>query len=264
LPKSRSAHRLSPEDRHREILALLRREGAVQVAVLARTFNVTTETARRDLDELAENGALKRTYGGGASLSLIDEPGIGIRSRAYAAERQRIAAAAAALVEAGDALMIDCGSTTGFFAHALAARNLHLTVLTNCLPVAMAMGTSSKCRVIICPGGYVEREGGIYGADTVEFIQRYHADKAFIGAGGLGPVGVTDADSLGCAIKRAMIERSDQTVLLADSSKFNLSQFERVCGLDSLDALVCDASPPKELAGSLRKADVRVTVAPKS
>ena len=152
----------------------------------------------------------------------------------------------------------------GSLAHALAARNLHLTVLTNCLPVAMAMGTSSKCRVIICPGGYVEREGGVYGADTVEFIQRYHADKAFIGAGGLGPAGVTDADSLGCAIKRAMIERSDQTVLLADSSKFNLSQFERVCGLDNLDALVCDAPPPREFAASLRKADVRVTVAPKS
>lgn len=264
MPKSRTAHRLSPEERHGEILALLRREGAVQVAVLARIFNVTTETARRDLDELAENGALKRTYGGGASLSLIDEPGIGIRSRAHAAERQSIAAAAAAMVEAGDAVMIDCGSTTGFFAHALAARNLHLTVLTNCLPVAMAMGTSSKCRVIICPGEYVTREGGVYGADTLEFIRRYHANKAFIGAGGLGPVGVTDADSLSCSIKRAMIERAEQTILLADGSKFNLAQFERVCGLDSIDGLVCDVAPTKQLAAALKTAGVRVTVAPKA
>jgi DeoR/GlpR family transcriptional regulator of sugar metabolism len=118
----------------------------VRIATLAKAFDVTTETARRDLDELAEGGALKRTYGGGASRSLTDEPGIGTRSRLHAAERGRIAAAAAKIVENRDALMIDCGSTTSLFAHALAARNLHLTVVTNCLPVARAMGTSALPR----------------------------------------------------------------------------------------------------------------------
>jgi DNA-binding Lrp family transcriptional regulator len=104
--------RLTRQERHAEILALLRREGTVRIATLARAFAVTTETARRDLDELAQAGALKRTYGGGAGRSPTDEPGIGVRSRARADERARIGAAAAMRVEAGDVLMIDCGSTT--------------------------------------------------------------------------------------------------------------------------------------------------------
>ena len=243
------------------MLALLRREGTVRIATLAKAFDVTTETARRDLDELAQSGALKRTYGGGASRSLIDEPGIGVRSRAHASERGLIGAVAAGMVESGDALMIDCGSTTTLFANALAARDLHLTVLTNCLPVARALGTNAHCRVVLCPGDYVPREGGTFGAEALDFIRRFKSNKAFIGAGGLTPDGVTDADSLGCAVKRAMIERSDRTILLLDSSKYDLVQFERVCALSDVDELVAEATPPKALAGGLKRAGVHVTLA---
>jgi len=257
----RRTQRLNQQERHAQLLALLRREGTVRIATLAKVFDVTTETARRDLDELARSGALKRTYGGGASRSLIDEPGIGIRSRAHAAERGLIGTAAAGMVEPGDALMIDCGSTTSLFANALAARDLHLTVVTNCLPVARALGTNAKCRVILCPGDYVPREGGTFGADAVDFIRRFKANKAFIGAGGLTPDGVTDADSLGCSIKRAMVERSDRTLLLLDSSKYDVVQFERVCALSAVDDLLSDATPPKKLAAGLKRAGVRVTLA---
>ncbi len=258
---ARKKQRLSQEDRQAQVLALLRREGIVRVATLARTFDVTTETARRDLDELAESGALQRTYGGGASRSLTDEPGIGDRGRAYPAERRAIAMAAAQQVEAGEALMIDSGSTTSAFADALAARDLRLTVVTNCLPAARTLGSGTHCRVILCPGEYVMREGGVFGADTVDFIRRFKANRAFIGAGGITGDGVTDADSRGCSVKRAMIERADRSVLLADSSKFELVQFERVCALADIDELVCDAAPPRRLAASLRGAGIAVTLA---
>jgi len=258
---SRQVRRLTQHERHAQILALLRREGTVRIATLAKAFDVTTETARRDLDELTEKGALKRTYGGGASRSLTDEPGIGIRSRAHAAERGLIATAAAAMVEHGDALMIDCGSTTRLFAHALAARNLHLTVVTNCLPVARALGVNFHGRTILCPGDYVAREDGVYGSDAVDFIRRFKANKAFIGAGGVTTDGVTDADSLSASIKRAMIERSDRTILLVDNSKYDEVQFERVCALADVDELVSEARPPKRLAASLKSAGVRVVVA---
>jgi DeoR family glycerol-3-phosphate regulon repressor len=258
---SRREHRLTQQERHAQVLALLRREGILRVATLARAFGVTTEPARRDLDELARSGALTRTYGGGAGRSLTDEPGIGIRSRVHEMERGRIGVAAARLVEPGDALMIDCGSTTSLFAGALAARDLHVTVVTNCLPAARSLGTSAHCRVILCPGEYVLREGGVYGSDTLEFIRRFQANKAFLGAGGLTPDGVTDADSLGCAVKRAMMERSDRTILLLDSSKYDLVQFERVCALSGVDELVSDAAPPRRLAASLKAARVGVAVA---
>lgn len=253
--------RLTREARHAQVLALLRREGTVRIATLARTFAVTTETARRDLDELARSGALNRTYGGGASRSLTDEPGIGARGRAHAAERTRIGIAAAAMVGEGDAVMIDCGSTTALFANALAARNLRVTIVTNCVPAARALGASAHCRVILCPGEFVAREGGVYGHDTVDFIARFRANKAFVGAGGVAADGVSDADSLSCSVKRAMMTCSDHSVLLADRSKFELIQFERVCALADLDALVTDAAPPKRLDAALSRARVRTIVA---
>jgi DeoR/GlpR family transcriptional regulator of sugar metabolism len=256
----RARSRLTQEQRHAEVLALLRREGTVRIATLAQRFDVTTETARRDLDHLAATGALQRTYGGGASRSLTEEPGIGIRSRSHALERSRIGAAAAAAVEPGDALMIDCGSTTALFANALAARNLPLTVVTNCLPAARVLATGGRCRVILCPGDYVMREGGVYGADTVDFIRRFRANTGFVGAGGLAADGVSDADSRSCAIKRAMLERCERTQLLLDASKFDVVQFERVCALHAIDGLVTDRTPPRRLAAALERAGVSVRV----
>jgi DeoR/GlpR family transcriptional regulator of sugar metabolism len=258
---SKSRPRLSQQERHAQIVALLRREGIVRIAELAQAFDVTTETARRDLDELARNGALKRTYGGGASRSLTDEPGIGVRGRSHAPERARLAAAAANLVEPGDALMIDCGSTTALFANALAARNLHLTVVTNALPVARALGTSAACRVILCPGRYVMRESGVFGSDTLDYLRRFKANKAVIGAGGISTDAVTDADSASCAVKRAMMERAERIQLLVDSSKFDVVQFEEVCTLDRIDELVCESAPPRKLAGRLKAAGVHVRIA---
>lgn len=253
--------KLTQQERHAQIVALLRREGTVRIATLADLFDVTTETARRDLDDLADAGALNRTYGGGASRSLTDEPDIGERGRAHHAQRARSGAGAAALIEPGEALMIDCGSTTTLFAHALAARGLPLTVLTNCLLVARALGVSAQCRVKLCPGDYVMREGGVYGADTLDFIRRFKANRVIIGAGGLTVDGVMDADSASCAVKRAMMERAERTLLVADSSKYGVAQFERVCGFGDLDDLVSDAPPPKALAAALRKAGTRVAVA---
>jgi len=259
---SASRPRLSQEERHAQILALVRRDGIVRVATLARTFDVTTETARRDLDELAESGALQRTYGGGASRSLIDEPGIGLRDLVHLPERSRIAATAAALVEPGDAVMIDAGSTTSLFAAALAARNLHLTIVTNCLPVATAFAAADQSRVILCPGDYVAREAGVFGTETIAFLRRFHANKAFIGAGGLSSAGLTDADSAGCAVKRAMLERAERGLLLADSSKFDIVQFELAAPLAAVDDVVTDVAPPRSLAAALKAAGVALRLAP--
>ena len=261
---AKKTRRLNQEERHAQILALLQREGTVRIATLAEAFDVTTETARRDLDALGKNGALKRTYGGGAGRSLIDEPGIGVRSQARALQRASIGVAAARLVAPGDALMIDCGSTTTYFANALAARNLRLTVVTNSVAVAKVLGTSAACRVILCPGDYVIHEGGVYGSDTLDFIRRFNVNTAAIGAGGVTGNGVTDADSLSCAVKRAMIERAQHTILLADSTKYDIVQFERVCPLSDIDTLVCETAPPARLARRLHGAGMHVVVASNS
>jgi DeoR/GlpR family transcriptional regulator of sugar metabolism len=158
--------------------------------------------------------------------------------------------------------MIDAGSTTSLFASALAARNLHLTVITNCLPVANALGAGDRCRVILCPGDFVPRESAVFGTEAASFLHRFHANKAFVGAGGVTVDGVTDADSASCAVKRAMLERAERALLLVDSSKFDVVQFEGVAPLSAFDDLVTEAAPPRRLASALRTAGVAITLAP--
>ena len=127
----------------------------------------------------------------------------------------------------------------------------------------MRWGGGDRCRVILCPGDYVSRESAVFGAETAAFLRRFRANKTFIGAGGITVDGVTDADSASCAVKRAMLERGERSVLLVDSSKFDVVQFESVAPLAALTGLVTEAAPPRRLASALRGAGVAVTLAPK-
>lgn len=251
-----AGQRLSREQRRKRIIQMARGQGSVRINALAETFGVAAETMRRDLDELSEQGLLHRTYGGAALLSLTHEPQLWERQRSRVEERRLIGQYAAALVEPGDAVLVDCGSTTTFFARALAARAIDATLVTNCIPVALELGAAEQVRVILCPGDYVAREGGVYGAATLDFIRRYTVDKVFIGAGGLTVEGPTDADTRGVWVKRAMLERSRQALLLADHSKFELHQFEVVAPLDRISDVISDRPPPKELAKALGRAGV--------
>ena len=248
------------EHRQKQILHLARTQGAVRINALAEAFDVTGETIRRDLDELAERGLVQRTYGGATAQSLTLEPQVWERARTRVDERERIGRHAAGLIDPGDAVFVDCGSTTAVFARALAARAIALTAVTNCIPVASALGAVGELRVVLCPGDYVAREGGVYGSNTVDFLRRFTADKAFIGAGGLTVEGPSDADTRGVWVKRTMLMRARRKVLLVDSSKFGLTQFETICPLADLDDVVTDAAPETSLGNALREAGVRLHV----
>ncbi len=244
-------HRLSREERQKRLLQIARTEGSVRINALAETFEVTGETVRRDLDELCGRGLLHRTYGGAAALSLTHEPQVSERQRRHVDERRRIGRYAADLVDPGDAIFVDCGSTTTFFARALATRAIKATVVTNCIPVATEFSVAEEIRVILCPGDYVAREGGVYGSAALDFIRRYTADKAFIGAGGLTVEGAADADTQSVSIKRVMLERSRRAILLVDSSKFDLHQLELIGPLSSVNDVISDRTPGPELASAL-------------
>jgi len=248
--------RMHREERHKRIVEFAKVHGSVRINALAEAFGVTAETARRDLDELCGRGLLHRTYGGAAALSLTHEPQVWERQRSRVEERRRIGAYAAGLVDPGDAVFIDCGSTTTLLARALAARAIETTVVTNCIPVASELGTTGEARVILCPGEYVAREGGVYGPPALEFLRRYTADKAFIGASGLTTEGPSDADTGSIWIKRAMLERSKRSLLLVDASKFNLHQFEVVAPLETIDDVISDRAPDPALKKALATAGV--------
>ena len=257
-----ATERLPAAQRQEEILLRLQREGTVRIVTLAREFNVASETIRRDLDTLSENGLLDRSYGGAMRKSFTEEPTISERGQRHTAERQRIAEHASSLINQGDALMIDCGSTTTRFARSLAETASDLTVVTNCFPVATQVAAAANARVIVAPGNYNIRETGVYGPETLDFLRRYRVNRVVIGAGGLTADGPTDVDSAGAWVKRAMIDQGDETILLLDSSKFELLHFEIVVPLDRIAHLVTDRAPEGNLRAALDAAGVKVHCAP--
>lgn len=248
--------------RHERIIALLRANPTVRVAGLAREFNVSTETVRRDLDELGRLGMVNRTYGGAARSSMGHEAAVNERLQEHVGERQRIALHASRLVENNDLVMIDGGSTTIHFARQLAARSCHVTVLTNSLSVAAALGQDPSSKVVLCPGNYQPYEGIVTGPETIAFLERFFVDKTFIGASGLTEVGPSEVHSGAAWVKRLMLRQAKRKYLLLDASKFNSLRHELICPLGEIDELITDRRPSGTVRAGLVNAAVTIKVVP--
>jgi DeoR/GlpR family transcriptional regulator of sugar metabolism len=253
--------KISKRQRQERIVARLSSTVAVRIATLAEEFDVTTETIRRDLDELAGRGLLARTYGGAAGRALANEPGVKTRAQKLVAERQRIAKHAASFVSSGDVVMIDAGSTTTHLAEVLMQNAIELKVITNSLGAARLLGQSGMIEVMFCPGELRWTEEGVFGPETLAFLDRFHADFAFIGAGGFTAEEVTDADASGAWIKRKMIARAQRAVLVADREKMGRTQFAHVCPLSALHDIVTDMALPPLFADAVASARINVHIA---
>jgi DeoR/GlpR family transcriptional regulator of sugar metabolism len=252
--------RLSKKERHELILSEVRRSASIRISRLAMRLGVAGETIRRDLIELGDAGLLNRTYGG-ATISLVtSEPVIAERSQTMVEERTRIGRGAAGLVKKGQIVMIDGGSTTYEVARNLSQLRRDLTVITNSIGVASVAGANPTFRVILCPGTYDSREASVFGEDTVEFISRYNADIAIIGASSLSADGPSDMISGAAAVKRAMISRTLSTALVVTNDKFGRNSLERVCGLGELSDIVTDREPQPALRAVIEAAGTELHV----
>ncbi|QKC81674.1 DeoR/GlpR family DNA-binding transcription regulator [Mesorhizobium sp. NZP2077] len=252
--------RLSKKERHALILSEVRRSASIRISRLALRLGVAGETIRRDLIELGDAGLLNRTYGG-ATISLVtSEPVIAERSQTMIEERARIGHGAAGLVEKGQIVMIDGGSTTYEVARSLSQLKRELTIITNSIGVASVTGANPTFRVILCPGTYDSREASVVGEDTVEFVKRYNADIAIIGASSLSVDGPSDMISGAAAVKRAMIARALSTALVVTNDKFGRNSLERVCGLGELSDIVTDREPQPALRAVIEAAGTELHV----
>ena len=239
--------RLSKKHRQDRILAELRASATIRISDLAGELGVSYETIRRDLEEMGQSGLINRTYGGAVARPFGFEPAWNERFGKLTEEREAIAALAARLVQPGEALMIDAGATTLHFARRLAAELKDLTIVTTSFAAAMALGANPSFAVISCPGRYDPHEGSVYGPDAIAFLGRFNANRVFMSASGITAEGPNEANSGAAAVKRAMLRRAEQRVLLLDSGKFDQPSLEVVCPLSDLHRLVCDAPPPRGL-----------------
>ncbi|ODA97262.1 transcriptional regulator [Mesorhizobium sp. SEMIA 3007] len=252
--------RLSKKERHELILSEVRRSASIRVSRLALRLGVAGETIRRDLIELGDAGLLNRTYGGATISLATSEPVIAERSQTMIEERARIGRGAAGLVEKGQIVMIDGGSTTYEVARGLSQLRRELTIITNSIGVASVTGANPSFRVILCPGTYDSREASVVGEDTVEFVRRYNADIAIIGASSLSADGPSDMISGAAAVKRAMISRALSTALVVTNDKFGRNSLERICALRALSDIVTDREPQPALRAVIEAAGTELHV----
>ena len=252
-------------ERERLIEEALRPTGFVSYRELEALLEASPATIRRDLTRLEENGRIVRVHGGArraeevdGSPRLIGTP-FDLSISQNLAAKQAIGRAAAALVQPGEGIMVDGGTTTLQMCPHLAGR--HCQVLTNSLHIVNALLPQDGTRILV-PSGTVFREQNIILAAAGEdSMPRFHAPKLFMGAAAVGPRGIMQADVILVAAERRLIDRAEEVVLLVDSSKFTAQSGTIVCGLDEIDVVITDAVPD-DMAEVLRQAGVRIELVP--
>jgi DeoR/GlpR family transcriptional regulator of sugar metabolism len=242
--------------RHEAILAELRASPAIRIVELATAHGVSTETIRRDLDELSATGLISRTYGGATGAPSTHEPQLDERYRLNQEQRSLLARGVVSLISDGDTLMIDSGATTIHVARRLAAALNNLAVVTTSFGVASALAANPTIRVRVCPGEYDPRDGGVGGPDALDYLERFKVAHAVIGASRMDADGPSDFNPGSVAVKRAMMRRAAETILVLDHSKLDKAAFERIGPLSAIDHLVTDEAPSDKLAKALERAGV--------
>jgi len=245
-------------DRLHRIMATLRTSDSVSVTELAEEHDVSEMTIRRDLDELAQQGVVRRIRGGALSLLLRgEEPPFGVREREAVAAKRRIGAETAALIADGEAVVLDGGTTALEVARALLDRRL--TVLPLALQAVSLLAAGPRVRLVL-PGGEVRRtELNLMGPLTESSIGALRFDTAIIGCCGLSAEhGLTAHDLPEVAVKQAAIAAARRVIAVCDSGKFTRTAFGAVCPIGRLAVVVTDESIPREQHDALLAAGVAV------
>ncbi|GAA0373288.1 DeoR/GlpR family DNA-binding transcription regulator [Microbispora corallina] len=240
----------------------LRTADSVSVAELAATYGVSEMTIRRDLDELAQQGVVRRVRGGALSLLLRgEEPPFGVREREAVEAKRRIGAEVAALLADGEAVLLDGGTTVLEVARAV--RDRRVTVLPLALQAAQELAAAPRVRLVL-PGGEVRHgEMNFVGPLTETSIRSLRFDTAVIGCCGLtAEHGLTAHDLPEVAIKQAAIASARRVIVACDSGKFSRTAFGAVCSLDRLDLVVTDEGVPQDQSDALAAAGVAVRTVP--
>ncbi len=248
---------LLSEERKNYILEQLHQFNKVKVVSLARHLQVSNETIRRDLDVLEKQGFLKRVYGGAVRrLYPAGEPPYQQRQDLNHEAKRMIGEMAAGLLQDGDTLVIDTGTTVLEMARAIRDKK-RLTILTNSLPVASLLLESINHqlftgKVILLGGELNPEQQSSSGVLCEEMLTKFHIDKAFISVGGVSlTTGISDYDVNESMMSKVMISVSKEVIVLADQNKMGVQAFCQIAPLDAVDVLISDFPEPASWSGEL-------------
>ncbi|TQO19310.1 DeoR family transcriptional regulator [Rhodoglobus vestalii] len=259
------------EERQQQIERQLAEAGRVAVIELARTFAVSSETVRRDLDQLEARGVARRVHGGAVSAARISrsEESVAQRTGRNSDAKERIARAAMALIPSNfvGAISIDSGTTTSRLAQHLVNWNPEkstgsLTVITHSISIASIVSENPHIAVQIIGGRLRGLTGAAVGATTLDQLSGIRPDISFLGANGVhADFGFSTPDPDEAAVKSALTRGSRRAIALVDASKLGTETLMSFASLTDVDTIITDRSPDAELTLALERADVETVIA---
>jgi DeoR family fructose operon transcriptional repressor len=248
------------EERQQMILDLLREAGKVSVDALTEEFSVSAPTIRADLATLEQRGQLRRTHGGAMlkESAAQDQP-IAPKEQARIDEKRRIARLAASRVRDNEVILLDAGTTVHEIARVLRERR-SLTIVTNSLPAAFEFSECVGTTVLLIGGHLNADRQATSGPLASDFLKDIHVDRAFIGVNGVSELGGwTVVDFEAVQLKRAMMLRAREVIVVADHSKLGEATFASIGPLTSAQALVTDTPIERpQLRNALELAGVEI------
>ena len=246
-------------ERRNTILARLSLEGKVIVSDLAREFDVTEETIRRDLEKLDREGLAKKTYGGAVANqnSNADLP-YSVRKRSNVERKQYIAERIGDMIHDGDRIMLDASSTAIFVANIIKTRK-NITLITNSVEILLELADKEGWNILSTGGALREGALSLVGASAEKMIRGFHVDLAVCSCKGIDlNMGITDSNERDSEIKQAIFAAADRKILAVDASKFDKISFVHVCDSGEVDTIVTDEQPAERWVEHLKEKQVEL------
>lgn len=237
---------MQASERRMKIFEIMQLQKTVEVGDLAKRFEVTTMTIRRDLALFEKQGLVTTTYGGAyLNQGAAIEPSFVLKTTQMKEDKVKIAQKAASFVNDGDSIIIDSGTTTYELAKCIAHKNI--TVITNSLPVVNYLKDYEGITLIMAPGQYNDVSAGALSSLTIDFFHHLKADKAFISTQGFDKeYGASVPDMMDGDVKKALMTAAKETILLVDHTKFNECYLSSFAQVNQFDKVICDNKPDKD------------------
>ncbi|MGM0379852.1 MAG: DeoR/GlpR family DNA-binding transcription regulator [Bacillota bacterium] len=250
------------EERKNKIEERINKLGKVTVNKLAKKYNVSKATIRRDLSDLEALGILRRTHGGAVKpLHTKSEPTFNEKSDRYFEEKKSIGQYASLFIKDGDTIALDSGTTTLQIAKNISSNNI--TVITNSIIIARVLSDNENINLIVIGGDLRKQTLALVGPIAENNLKNFNIDKVFLGANGITiEEGFTTPDYTEANIKKVFMERSEKVIFVSDNSKFGKKSFVKISSIKNADVLITDNIDQK-LKNDYEKNDIKILVSNK-
>jgi DeoR family transcriptional regulator, aga operon transcriptional repressor len=248
-------------ERHAKILELIDKRGKVEVGELSRLFRISEVTIRNDLKDLHKRGLVRRAHGGAVRIETVSvDASLHVKAALHADEKQRIGAAAAALIKDGDTVILDSGTTTQHIAKHIKDRK-DLTVITNGINVAMELLGAKGVRLVLLGGMVRQNSYSAVGHFAEDMLRQLSADKLFLAVDAFDlDFGLSTPNPEESKVNQAMVQIATEKILVADSSKFGKRSLSRIVPLSAIDKIITDNSLATDIQAELRARGVEVVL----